>query len=137
MPITGLNHLAIAVPDIEQALGFWRDVLGLAVGDAAEEEGQGVDVAFLPIGDGAIELIAPRDADSGTARFLAKRGPGIHHLCLEVDDLDAMMARLRAAGVRLTSDEPYTNAAGRRLVFVHPASADGVLLELYEMGAGD
>lgn len=132
MRITGFNHLAIAVPDIERALGFWRDVLGLEVGHGAEEEGQGVDVAFLPVGDGAVELIAPRDDASGTARFLAKRGPGIHHLCLEVDDLDAMIARLRDAGVRLTSDEPYTNAAGRRLIFVHPASADGVLLELYE-----
>jgi len=130
--ITGFNHLAIAVPDIEQALAFWRDVLGLQVGHGAEEEGQGVDVAFLPVGDGAVELIAPRDDASGTARFLAKRGPGIHHLCLEVDDLDAMIARLRDAGVRLTSDAPYTNAAGRRLIFVHPASADGVLLELYE-----
>lgn len=132
MKIIGIEHLAIVVPDIDAALGFWRDCLGLEVEGSASEEGQAVDVAFLPVGDAAIELVEPTDPDSGIARFLAKNGPGIHHLCLEVDDLDAAIARMREHGVSLTSEEPYVNAAGRRLIFIHPRSANGVLVELYE-----
>lgn len=132
MKILGIEHIAIAVPDIEEALAFWRDGLGLTVETSAAEEGQAVDVAFMPVGDAAIELVRPTDPDSGVARFLDRSGPGIHHICLAVDDLDAAIGRLRARGVRLTSDEPYVNAHGRRLVFIHPKSTGGVLVELYE-----
>ena len=132
MRITQINHLAIAVPDLEQALGFWRDGLGLEVTHAAREEGQGVDVAFMPVGEAAVELISPIGDEGGVARYIEKRGGGIHHLCLEVDDLDAAIERMRVQGIRLTADEPYVNTAGRRLIFVHPASTGGVLLELYE-----
>lgn len=132
MGVTGMNHLAIAVADIDEALGFWRDALGLEVGAVADEAKQGVRVAFLPIPGGSLELVEPTQAATGIRRFLERTGGGIHHVCLEVDDLEAAMARLRAAGAALTSDEPYTNAHGRRLIFVHPKSTGGVLLELYE-----
>jgi methylmalonyl-CoA/ethylmalonyl-CoA epimerase len=132
MRITQINHLAIAVDDLERALGFWRDGLGLEVTHEAREEGQGVEVAFLPVGEAAVELVRPLDGNSGVAKFIERRGGGIHHMCLEVDDLDAALTRLREHGVRLTSEEPYINTAGRRLIFVHPASSGGVLVELYE-----
>lgn len=135
MRVTGMNHLAIAVADIEEALGFWRDALGLEVAGRADEAGQGVEVAFLPIPGGSIELVEPKAEATGIRRFLERSGGGIHHVCLEVDDLEAAMERLRAQGAQLTSDEPYTNAHGRRLVFVHPKSTGGVLLELYEARA--
>ena len=137
MRITGIEHIAIVVPDIQSALTFWRDALGLEVVGSATEEGQSVDVAFMPVGDAAIELVEPSDPDSGVARFLEHNGPGIHHVCLEVDDLDAAIERMRAQGVRLTSEEPYVNASGRRLIFIHPRSANGVLVELYEAQSDD
>ena len=130
--ITGIEHLAVVVEDIESALTFWRDSLGLAVTHEAAEEGQGVRVAFMPVGDAAVELVQPLKDEGGVTRFIEKRGPGMHHLCVAVDDLDGMIARLKERDVRLTSDEPYTNASGRRLIFVHPAATGGVLLELYE-----
>lgn len=135
MKITRIEHLAIVVADIESALQFWRDGLGLEVAHSAHEEGQAVQVAFMPVGDSAIELVQPIDEDSGIARYLAANGPGIHHVCLEVDDLHAAIARLQARGIRLTSDAPYVNASGTRLIFIHPRSAGGVLVELYEASA--
>src|SRR5690606_33054607 len=92
---------------------------------------EGVDVAFLPAGEGEIELLQPADPESGVARYLEKRGPGIHHLCLEVEDLEGALARLRAAGVELITEEPRYNAEGRAYAFVHPRSTGGVLVELY------
>lgn len=133
-----IHHVAIVVPDAAAALSFWRDALGLAVGGVHAEPAQGVAVTFLPVGEGAVELVEPSGGDSGIARFLASRGPGLHHVCLEVDDLDDAVARLRAHGVRLTSDAPLTNASGRRMIFVHPAATGGVLVELYDRPpAGD
>ncbi len=132
MRITRINHLAVAVSDMDEALRFWRDGLGLHVDHGAIEEGQGVEVAFMRVGESAVELVRPLGEEGGVARFLEKRGGGIHHLCLEVEDLDAAILRLRELGMRLTSDEPYINASGRRLIFVHPASSGGVLVELYE-----
>lgn len=137
MRVTSVDHVSIAVPDIEQALGFFRDVLGLAVTTTDVEQKQGVVVAFLDVGGAEIELIEPVDADSGVARFLRKRGPGMHHICLEVDDLDAAMDRMRSAGVRLIDEQPYEGTGGRRIAFVHPKSAHGVLVELYETLPGD
>ncbi|MFN2115981.1 MAG: methylmalonyl-CoA epimerase [Anaerolineae bacterium] len=137
MKVTRIDHVAIAVEDIDEALTFYRDALGLEVTTTDIEEGQGVVVAFMPVGDSELELIEPVDKGSGVARFLDKRGPGQHHICLEVDDLDAAMARLRAHDVELIDDEPYVGTGGRRIAFVHPRSSYGVLIELYETLPGD
>lgn len=128
-----LNHLAIVVDDMEAALRFWRERLGLAQTGAIESvPAEDVDIACLTIGDAHIELIQPTTDDSGVAKYLATRGPGLHHLCLEVADLDAKLNELRTAGCELINETPRERR-GRRYVFVHPESAGGVLLELYEM----
>jgi methylmalonyl-CoA/ethylmalonyl-CoA epimerase len=132
--IEKINHVAVVVADIDAALAFWRDALGLEAAGVSEMPEQKSKIAFLPLGDSEIELVQPTDPDSGIAKYLAKRGPGMHHLCLEVRDLDDTLARLKAKGIRLTSDAPMTGAAGRRMIFVHPESAGGVLVELYESG---
>lgn len=128
-----INHLAIVVEDMDKALGFWRDALGLSLGKVEHNDGEEVDIAFLPLGEGEIELLAPINETSGVAKYLAKRGAGMHHLCLEVDDIVATMERLRANGVELINDTPKTNAEGTRYVFIHPKSAFGVMVELYEL----
>jgi len=137
MRIRRIDHVAIAVPNIDAALPFFTEVLGLEVTHTDVEEGQGVVVAFLPAGDSELELIEPVDADSGVARFLARRGSGMHHLCLEVDDIDEAVARLREKGVALIDETPYIGTGGRRIVFIHPRSAHGLLIELYEVLPGD
>lgn len=128
-----INHVAIVVEDLQEAIGFWVEALGLPLARVAEEPAEAVRVAFLPAGEGQIELLEPTDEESGVARYLQKRGPGLHHLCLEVADIDAAMARLRAHGVELINETPRSGEGGRRYAFVHPKSAGGVLLELYEL----
>lgn len=137
MKIRRIDHVAIAVENLDEALPFFTEVLGLRVTHTDLEEGQGVVVAFLPVGDSEIELIEPVDADSGVARFLQRRGAGMHHLCIEVEDLDAAILRLRERGVALIDEAPYLGTGGRRIAFIHPKSAQGVLIELYEMLPGD
>jgi methylmalonyl-CoA/ethylmalonyl-CoA epimerase len=127
-----LHHLAIVVEDIQAALSFWRDALGLAVGKMERSEREAVDVAFLPLESGQIELISPINETSGVARSLAKRGAGIHHLCIQVDDIEATMRRLREHKVMLLNDVPKVNEEGTRYCFIHPKSASGALVELYE-----
>lgn len=127
-----IHHIAIAVNDLEAALAFYRDALGLEVTQRREVPEEGVEIAFLPAGEGEIELLRPLDPEGGVARFLEKRGEGLHHICLRVDDITAAMERLRAAGAILLSEEPRIGADGTRYVFIHPRSAHGVLLELYE-----
>ncbi|MFN3761709.1 MAG: methylmalonyl-CoA epimerase [Anaerolineae bacterium] len=129
---TSIHHIAIAVNDLEAALAFYRDALGLEVSERREVPEEGVEIAFLPAGEGEIELLRPLGPDSGVARFLEKRGEGLHHICLRVEDITAAMERLRAAGATLLSEEPRVGADGTRYVFIHPKSAQGVLLELYE-----
>jgi methylmalonyl-CoA/ethylmalonyl-CoA epimerase len=131
-PILRIHHVALVVDDLEAALGFWRDTLGLAASRVEQVPEQQSEIAFLPLGDSEIELVRPTTIDSGVARFLAKRGPGMHHVCLEVADLDAVLRRLREKNTRLINPEPMTGAGGRRMVFIHPESAFGVLVELYE-----
>ena len=133
---SSIHHVAIAVRDLDAALGFYRDTLGLEMTERREVPEEGVEIAFLPAGGGEIELLRPLDEASGVARFLEKRGEGLHHVCLAVDDIDAAVERLRAAGARFLSQEPRVNAHGVRYVFVHPRSARGVLLEVYEMPVG-
>lgn len=126
-----LNHIALVVEDLEEALKFWREDLGLTGGEIQSVPAEAVDIAFLELGDAHIELIKPTSSDSGAAKYLAKRGPGLHHLCLEVPDLDSKLAELREGGYELINDEPRERD-GRRYAFIHPKSAGGVLLELYE-----
>jgi methylmalonyl-CoA/ethylmalonyl-CoA epimerase len=128
-----INHLAIVVEDMEKALGFWRDALGLTLGKVERNDSEEVDIAFLPLGESEIELLAPINETSGVAKYLAKRGAGTHHLCIEVDDIVATMERLRANGIELINDAPKTNAEGTRYAFIHPKSAFGVMVELYEL----
>jgi len=127
-----IHHIAIVVRDLDAALALYRDGLGLEMTERREEPEEGVEIAFLPAGEGEIELLSPLDEESGVARFLEKRGEGLHHVCLAVEDVEAAMEQLRAAGAQLLSEEPRVNAHGVRYVFVHPKSAHGVLLELYE-----
>lgn len=127
-----IHHVAIVVEDLDAALTFYRDALGLDLAGRREVPAEEVEIAFLPLGEAEIELLRPLSGESGVARFLAKRGEGLHHVCLEVEDIEAAVERLRSAGARLLSDEPKVGADGRRYVFVHPQSGHGVLLELYE-----
>jgi len=128
-----INHIAIVVTDVNEALSFWQKALGLPLSQVEHNEDELVDIAFLPLGEGEIELIAPFIEDSGIAKYLAKRGAGMHHLCLEVEDIDAVMQQLVANGTELINETPRTRPDGRRYAFVHPRSTGGVLLELYEM----
>ena len=128
-----IHHVAVVVRDLDQALAFYRDALGLEVADRRRVEEEGVEIAFLPTGEAEIELLEPLTEEGGVARFLEKRGEGLHHVCLEIDDIEAAMDRLEAAGALVLSEEPQVSADGTRYVFVHPKSAHGVLLELYQV----
>ncbi len=128
---TKINHIAIVVEDIEKALGVYRDVLDLPLEHVAEEPAEEVKIAFLPTSSGEIELIQPTSTDSGVAKFLAKRGEGLHHICLEVDSIDAAVQKMTAQGMEVMG-QPRRNERGEKYVFIHPKSAHGVLLELYE-----
>jgi methylmalonyl-CoA/ethylmalonyl-CoA epimerase len=125
-----IAHVGIAVPDIETALPFYRDVLGLE--PHPPEVADGATIVALAFGESEVELLAPRDADSPIAKFLAHRGPGIHHVCYRVPDLDAALTACRAAGYRLIDETPRRGAGGRRIAFVHPKATAGILLELTE-----
>lgn len=129
-----IHHVAVVVDDLDDALGFWGQALGLKVSRVEDLPNQQSTIAFLPTDQGEIELVRPTTEESGISRFLKKRGPGIHHLCLEVADFDARLQRLRDAGVRLITPEPTIGPGGRRMIFIHPDSAYGVLVELYEAG---
>jgi methylmalonyl-CoA/ethylmalonyl-CoA epimerase len=132
--IRKIQHVAVVVADMDRALSFWRDCLGLPVGELRDVPEQKTQVAFLPTQGGQIELVKPTTDDSGVARFLARRGAGMHHVCLEVEDIEAMLAHLKARGVRLIDEVPRLSEAGGRYAFVHPEATGGVLLELYEAG---
>lgn len=131
--INRIDHIAIVVDDIEKALEFWRDALGLELDHIQEVSEQHSEVAFLPVEDSEIELVRPTTSDSGVARYLDKRGPGMHHLCLEVEDIDAALDHLRARGVRLINEVPQFGSGGKKYAFIHPESASGVLVELYQL----
>jgi LAO/AO transport system kinase len=126
-----IDHLGIAVKSIEAALGFYAGQLGMNVSLRETVEQEKVHVAMLPVGEPRIELLEPSEPDSVIAKFIAKRGEGLHHVALRVPDLDAAVERLRAAGARLLN-EPRAGAGGHLYVFVHPASTGGVLLELIQ-----
>lgn len=132
MTIKRIDHIAIVVPDIEEAQSFYRDALGLAVDYVEQVEGQEVIVAFMPAGNSEIELVEPVNETSGVAKFLAKHNAGIHHIALEVDSIEETLARLKAHDVQLIDEEPTIGSGGKKIAFVHPKSTFGVLIELYE-----
>ncbi len=123
-----IAHVGIAVPDLEAAAAFYRDVLGIS--PHPPEIADGAAILSLPFGDAEVELLAPLVPDSPIGKFLAKRGPGIHHICYRVPDLDAALEACRAAGYRLVDELPRSGAAGRRIAFIHPKATEGILLEL-------
>ena len=123
-------HIGIAVPSIDAALSFYRDVLGVTPGPP--ETADGATIVGLALGDVQVELLEPRDPAGPVAKFLAKRGPGIHHVCYRVPDLDQALQRCRAAGYRLIDQVPRRGAGGRRIAFLHPQATAGILLELTE-----
>lgn len=132
--ISGLDHVGIAVASIEEARGFY-EALGLTIDHVEEVPQEGVRVAMIVVGGTRIELLEPTRDDSPVAKFLARRGPGIHHLCFASSDVRGDDARLRAAGAELLRSEPTRGAGGCWVQFVHPKSAGGVLVELSEPGA--
>ena len=127
-----IHHVAVVVDEMEKSLSFWRDALGLNLSEVRDVPEQESQVTFLPAGESEVELVRPTSNDSGIARYLAKRGSGMHHICVEVDDIQAMLAQLKARGVRLINEMPITTAAGKKYGFIHPESTGGVLVELYE-----
>ncbi|REJ77599.1 MAG: methylmalonyl-CoA epimerase [Acidobacteria bacterium] len=127
-----IDHLGIATGGIDEALAFWEDALGLEKVHVEEVEDQKVRVAMLPIGESRIELLEPTSDDSPISNFLSKRGGGIHHIAVKVENITESLERLKEAGVRLIDEEPRTGAEGCLVAFVHPKSANGVLLELVQ-----
>jgi methylmalonyl-CoA/ethylmalonyl-CoA epimerase len=130
---TKINHIALAVTDMEAALAFWRDALGLPLDRLEDVPAESARVAFFPAGDTEIELVQPTTTDSGLAAYLEKRGPGMHHICVEVDDIAAMMAQLRERGIELINESHRVREDGIFYAFVHPKSTHGVLVELYQL----
>ncbi len=130
--IKNINHIAIAVGDVDQALVFWRDALGLKVDHIEDVPSQKSKVVFLPVGDSEVELVNPTSSDTALAKFIDERGGGLHHLCFEVDDIDTMLEELKSKGIRLINEKAL-DLPGRRMAFVHPKSTNGVLVELYQL----
>lgn len=127
-----VDHIGIATRQIDEALALWRDALGLEIGFTEEVTEQGVRVAMLPIGESHIELLEPLSETSPVGKFLEKRGPGIHHVAVSVADIRAVLAKLKEKGARLIDETPRMGARGCLVAFVHPSSANGVLLELVQ-----
>jgi len=127
-----INHLGIATNGIDEALKFWQDALGLENIHTEIVEDQKVRVAMLPLGESRIELLEPTSEDSPISKFLEKRGGGIHHIAVEVDDIAASLAKLKSQGMRLIDDEPRIGAEGCLVAFVHPTTTGGVLIELVQ-----
>ena len=131
--MTKINHIAILVENIETALPFWRDALGLKLAHIDDVPAESARVAFLPAGESEIELVQPTDPDTGLGRYLEKHGGGIHHLCLEVPDIESRMQQLAEHGIVLINETPRTRDNGTKYAFIHPKSTGGVLVELYQL----
>lgn len=128
-----IDHVAVVVDDMNAALRFWQEALGLPLGGTEHNEHEAVEIAFLPVGESRVELLQPISEDSGIAKYLAKRGPGMHHLCLAVPDIEGALAELAEKGIEIIQPAPRTREDGTRYAFVHPKSTGGVMVELYEM----
>ncbi len=127
-----IDHIGIATRELDEALTLWRDTLGLQVTSTEDVTQQGVRVAMLPVGESHIELLEPLTPNSPVGKFLEKRGPGIHHVALRVTDIQAALVQLKENGARLIDETPRVGAGGCLVAFIHPASANGVLLELVQ-----
>jgi len=130
--IKKINHIAIAVKDVEESLKFWCDAMGLKVDHIEDVPSQKSEVVFIPVGDSEVELVRPTSPDSGVAKFVEEKGGGMHHLCFEVDNIDEMLMQLKEKGIRLIN-EVALELPGRKMAFIHPKSTNGVLVELYEV----
>lgn len=131
-----IDHVGVAVEDIDAALGFYQDILGMPLVHRETVEEQGVHAALLDVGDGHVELVAPIGPETGVARFLERRGAGLHHVAYRVEDIDATLSALTAAGIRLIDERPRTGIRNSRVAFVHPASTGGVLSEIVQPASG-
>ena len=131
-----IDHVGVAVPDLDAAIAFYRDTLGMALLHEEVNEEQGVREAMMGVGDAAVQLLAPLTPEATIARFLDRSGPGVQQVAYRVDDVDAVSATLRERGLRLLYDAPRRGTAGSRVNFVHPKDAGGVLVELVEPAAG-
>ena len=125
-----IAHIGIAVRGLDRSISFYRDILGMP--EVPLDDADGARIVGVAAGETLVELLEAADADSPIARFVAKRGPGIHHVCFAVDDLDGTLDRCRSAGIRLIDEQPRLGADGKRIAFLHPASTEGVLVELTE-----
>lgn len=134
--ILKIDHVGIAVGSLSERLAFWRDALGMTVGGTEGVPSEGVTVAFLPAGESRVELLEASRPDSPIAKFLAKRGEGIHHITLQVEAIQPVLDRLKTLGVPLLDDAPRAGAAGTKVAFLHPRAAGGVLVELVEKAGG-
>ena len=125
-----LDHIGIAVRDLDKALEFYRDALGLEIGELEDVPSQQIRARFVPVGDASLELLEATGEQSAIARSIERRGPGLHHLTLRVDDIVAALAQLKTRGVRLVDEVPREGAGGSLVAFIHPSAAQGVLVEL-------
>jgi methylmalonyl-CoA/ethylmalonyl-CoA epimerase len=128
-----IDHVGIAVSNLSDSLAFFRDAIGLELEPGEEVPSQRVRAHFLPAGDACVELVEPTSDDSPIAKYIARRGPGLHHLCLRVDDISAALAELKAKGVRLIDETPRPGAHHSLVAFIHPSSTHGVLVELKQV----
>jgi methylmalonyl-CoA/ethylmalonyl-CoA epimerase len=131
--IKRIHHIAVLVDNIEGSLEFWQAILGIVPSHISDYPQEDARIAFLPLGESEIELVQPTKADSALSRFMEKRGAGMHHLCLEVDNLREWMDKLSSRNVQLINEQPRVGEDGRLYAFVHPKSTGGVLVELYQL----
>jgi methylmalonyl-CoA/ethylmalonyl-CoA epimerase len=130
--LSSIDHIGVAVNDIDESLAVYRDTLGMPLVHRETVTEQGVDAALLDVGDGHIELLAPLGPDTAVGKFLAKRGPGLHHVAYRVSDVAATLEALRSAGARLIDEQPRTGIRGSRVAFLHPSTTGGVLTEIVQ-----
>lgn len=131
--INAIHHVAVVVDDMQKSLLFWRDALGIQLHELRDVTAEKSQVAFLPVAGAEVELVMPTSDDSGIAKYLAKHGAGMHHICLEVDDIDGMISQLKQKNIRLINEEARTATDGKKYAFIHPESTGGVLVELYQI----
>ena len=132
MKILKIDHLGVAINDIENGKSFWTDALGIECEGSETVEEQKVTTAFFPVGESEVELLQPVSDDSPVAKFIAKKGEGIHHIALQVENIEAALVELKEKGIRLIDEAPRQGAGGARIAFIHPAATRGILVELCE-----
>ena len=125
-----IAHVGIALPSLDTAIPFYREILGMQEVEVSDSDG--ARIKAFQSGESLVELLAPEDGETPIGKFIARRGAGIHHICFEVDDLDGTLEKCRDSGIRLIDDVPRIGAEGRRIAFLHPASTNGILIELTE-----